>query len=89
MTPIAATSSGAWAPSWPARGKTQEAEQQYQASLRIQLTPEAHLCFAELLERNGDLQGALTNCWAALALRPTPLDHVQAGKVLVRRGVSS
>ena len=68
------------------QGKTQEAAQQYQASLRIQPTPDAHLCFAELLERNGDPQGALTNCWAALALRPTPFNHVQAGQVLAALG---
>lgn len=68
------------------QGKTQEAAQQYLASLRIQPTPEAHLCFAELLERNGDPQGALTNCWAALALRPTPLNLVQAGQVLAALG---
>jgi tetratricopeptide (TPR) repeat protein len=68
------------------QGKTQEAAQQYQASLRTQPTPEAHLCLAELLERNGDPQGALTNCWAALALRPTPLNHVQAGQVLAALG---
>lgn len=57
-----------------------------QASLRIQPSPEAHLCFAELLERNGDPEGALTNCWAALALRPTPLNHAQAGQVLAALG---
>ena len=68
------------------QGKTQAAAQQYQASLRIQPSPEAHLCFAELLERNGDPEGALTNCWAALALRPTPFNHVQAGQVLAALG---
>jgi tetratricopeptide (TPR) repeat protein len=68
------------------QGKTQEAAQQYQASLRVQPTPEAHLWFAELLAKNGDRQGALTNCLAALALGLTPVNHVQAGKVFASLG---
>ncbi len=68
------------------QGKTQEAAQQYQASLRIHPTPGCRLLLAELLERNGDRQGALTNCLAALALGPTPLDHAKAGEVLAALG---
>jgi tetratricopeptide (TPR) repeat protein len=68
------------------QGKTQEAAQQYQASLRIQPTAGCCLLFAELLEQNGDRQGALTNCQAALALGPTPLDRAKAGEVLAALG---
>jgi tetratricopeptide (TPR) repeat protein len=68
------------------QGKTHEAAQQYQASLRIEPTPEAHLGYAELLERSGDWPGALTNCSAALALRPTALNRVQVGQVLAALG---
>lgn len=68
------------------QGKTQEAAQQYQASLRIQPASRCCLLFAELLEQNGDRQGALTNCLAALALGPTPLDHAKAGEVLAALG---
>jgi tetratricopeptide (TPR) repeat protein len=71
---------------YASQGKRQEAAQQYRASLRIQPTPEAHLCYAELLERNGDWPGALTNCHAALALNPSALNHVQAGQVLAALG---
>jgi tetratricopeptide (TPR) repeat protein len=67
-------------------GKTREAVQQYQASLRIWPTANCCLLFAELLEQNGDRQGALTNCRAALALGPTPLDHAKAGEVLAALG---
>ena len=68
------------------QGKTREAAQQYQASLRLKPTPEAYLCFAELLERNGDRPGALTNCLAALDLGLAPINHVQAGQVLAALG---
>ena len=68
------------------QGKTQEAAQQYQASLRIQPTPEAHLGYAELLQRSGDSSGAFTNVLAALRLNPTPLNRVQAGQVLAALG---
>jgi len=67
-------------------GRTQEAAQQYQASLQVRPTPEAHLGFAELLQRSGEWQGALTNCRAALALPLTPLNHVMAGQVLATLG---
>jgi tetratricopeptide (TPR) repeat protein len=67
-------------------GKVQEAAQQYEASLQIQPTPQAHLAFAELLETNGDSEGALTNCLAALAWDVTPLDRVQAAQVLATLG---
>jgi len=68
------------------QGKTEEAAQQYQASLRADPGPEAHLAFAELLQRHGDPEGALTNCTAAVALGLTPLGHVQAGQVLATLG---
>jgi tetratricopeptide (TPR) repeat protein len=68
------------------QGKTEEAVQQFQASLRIKPTPEAHLLFGELLEKNGNREGALTNCMAALALAPTPLDYVRAGRLLATFG---
>jgi protein O-mannosyl-transferase len=71
---------------YASQGRPQEAAQQYQASLRLQPTPVAHLCYAELLERDGDWQGALTNCRAALSLNPTPLNYVQAGQVLAALG---
>jgi protein O-mannosyl-transferase len=67
-------------------GKTQEAAQQYQASLRIRPTSMCYLSFAELLVQKGDRQGALTNCLAALTLGPTPLDHAKAGEVLAALG---
>ena len=70
-------------------GETQEAAREYEASLKIQSTPEAHLGFAELLQRTGDWQGALTNCRAALALPLTPLNHVKAGQVLATLGRSA
>jgi protein O-mannosyl-transferase len=67
-------------------GKTREAAEQYRASLRLDPSPQAHLSFAELLEKTGDRQGALTNCLAALALHPTPINRVQAGQVLAALG---
>lgn len=68
------------------QGKMQEAAQQYQASLRIQPTPMAYLCLAELLAKNGDREGALTNCLAALDLGLPPPNRVQAGQVLAALG---
>ncbi|HOX57715.1 MAG TPA: hypothetical protein P5205_13645 [Candidatus Paceibacterota bacterium] len=67
-------------------GKTSEAARQYQDSLRIRSTPEAHLGYAELLQRSGDRQGALTNVQAAMALGLTPLNQVKAGQVLATLG---
>ena len=52
--------------------KTRDAAQQYEASLRIRPTSRCALLLAELLEKIGDRQGALTNCVAALALGPSP-----------------
>jgi tetratricopeptide (TPR) repeat protein len=68
------------------QGKMREAARQYQASLHIQPTANCYLSFAELLEQNGDRQGALTNCLAALALGPPPLDHARAGEVFAALG---
>ena len=59
-------------------GKMWEAVQQYQASLRIRPTPNCSLLLAELLAQGGDRQGALTNCLAALALGPSPVDRAKA-----------
>ena len=70
-------------------GKTREAVQQYQASLRIRPTSNCSLLLAELLEQSGDRQGALTNCLAALALGPTPVDRAKAGEVLAALGRSA
>ena len=67
-------------------GKTREAVQQYQASLRILPTSNCSLLLAELLGQNGDRQGALTNCLAALALGPTPVDRAKAGEVFAALG---
>ena len=67
-------------------GKTREAVQQYQASLRIRPTSNCSLLLAELLEQSGDRQGALTNCLAALALGPTPVDRAKAGEVFAALG---
>ncbi len=71
------------------QGKTREAEQQYQASLRIQPTARCHLSFAELLEQGRQPQAALTNCLAALALSPTSLDRAKAGEVFAALGRST
>jgi tetratricopeptide (TPR) repeat protein len=68
------------------QGKTREAAQHYQTSLHLQPTAKCYLSFAELLEQNGDRQGALTNCLAALALGPTPVDHAKAGEVFAALG---
>ena len=67
-------------------GKTREAVQQYQASLRILPTSNCSLLLAELLGQNGDRQGALTNCLAALELGPTPVDRAKAGEVFAALG---
>jgi tetratricopeptide (TPR) repeat protein len=68
------------------QGKIREAARHYQASLHIQPTVKCRLSFAELLEQDGDRQGALTNCLAALALNPTPVDHAKAGEVFAALG---
>jgi tetratricopeptide (TPR) repeat protein len=70
-------------------GKAREAVQQYQASLRIRPTSNCSLLLAELLQQNGDRQGALTNCLASLALGPTPVDRAKAGEVLAALGRSA
>jgi tetratricopeptide (TPR) repeat protein len=71
------------------QGRMQQAAQEYAASLRTHPTPEAYFAFAELLQRNGDRHGALTNCLAALGLDLTPLNRVQAGQVLASLGRSA
>jgi tetratricopeptide (TPR) repeat protein len=71
------------------QGRTRQAAQEYAASLRTRPTPEAYFAFAELLQRNGDRRGALTNCLAALTLDLTPLNRVQAGQVLASLGRSA
>jgi len=70
-------------------GKAREAVQQYQASLRIRPTANCSLLLAELLQQTGDRRGALTNCLAALALGPTPVDRAKAGEVLAALGRSA
>jgi protein O-mannosyl-transferase len=70
-------------------GRTPEATHQFQCSLRVKPSTEAHLAFSELLERNGDREAALTNCLAALDLGPTPLNQVRAGRLLVALGHSA
>ena len=69
--------------------RPQEAVQQYQASLRIRPTSHGFLLLAELLGQNGDRQGALTNCLAALAVEPTPVDRAKAGEVLAGLGLGT
>jgi tetratricopeptide (TPR) repeat protein len=66
--------------------KTEEAVRQFQASLRVQPSPEAYLAFGELLEKNGDRAGALTNCLAALDLGLTPPNRLKAGRLLYALG---
>ena len=68
------------------QGKTRAAAQHYQTSLHLQPTVKCYLSFAELLAQSGDQQGALTNCLAALALGPSPVDHAKAGEVFAALG---
>jgi tetratricopeptide (TPR) repeat protein len=64
------------------QGKTQKAVEQYQTSLRIQPAPGPYLAFAELLEQEGDREGALTNYLGLLELGHHAVAYNKAGDLL-------
>ena len=68
------------------QGKTREAVEQYQTSLRIQPAPGPYLAFAELLEKCGDREGALTNYLGLLELGHHPVAYNKAGDLLSALG---
>jgi tetratricopeptide (TPR) repeat protein len=68
------------------QGKTQEAVEQYQTSLRIQPAPGPYLAFAELLEKCGDREGALTNYLGLLELGHHAAAYTKAGDLLSALG---
>ena len=68
------------------QGKTQEAVKQYQTSLSIRPAPGPYLAFAELLEKHGDREGALTNYLGLLDLGHHAAAYTKAGDLLLALG---
>src|ERR1017187_6309055 len=63
-----------------------DAVQQFQTSLRLKPDPKTYQALAELFEKHGDAQGALTNYQALLELSPDPLIHLRAAAQLSELG---
>jgi protein O-mannosyl-transferase len=68
------------------QGRIADAVQQFQTSLRLKPDAKTSQALAELLEKNGDANGALTNYLAALELNPDPWLHLRAAAQLSQLG---
>jgi protein O-mannosyl-transferase len=63
------------------QGLIDEAVQQCRISLSIQPSERAYLALGEILEKDGDLEGALANYLAALQFRENPYSNIKAARV--------
>jgi protein O-mannosyl-transferase len=71
---------------YAAQGRTAEAVQQFQTSLRQKPDARTYQALAEVFERNGNAEAALTNYLASLELTPDAWNHLRAGTQLSALG---